>query len=93
MTTLQTKDYHFSAEALKNLLTHYFDGEVPMSGEVMFIGQHPQMVRKIGLMIDSPEWEISDPLFLSYDGKRVRSWYKGQDGEKWEQRAETPTRQ
>ena len=93
MTTLQTKDYLFNAEALKNLLTHYTNGEVPLSGEVREILVHPAMSRKIALVVASDEWQDETMLFLGYDGKRVRSWTQGQEEQEWQQRNETPTRQ
>lgn len=88
-----TKEYHFAPQDLYNLLVHYTDGMVPLNGEVKFIMTHPSLSRKIGIVVDSDEWETIDPLFLHYDGKRVRTWYKGEEGSKYEQLNDTPNRQ
>lgn len=93
MTTSQTKDYRFQPQDLMNLLIHYTDGEIPLGGEVRQLLVHPAMDRKIALVIASDEWKDETPLFLGYDGLRVRSWTQGQDEAEWKQRAETPTRQ
>lgn len=89
-----TKDLIFNPKDLKDLLTHYTDGEVPLSGQVTDFLVHPAMSRKIGLVITSDEWQTAEPLFLGYDTKRVRSWAKveGQSEPVWEQRNETPGR-
>jgi hypothetical protein len=88
------KDLVFDPQDLKNLLTHYTEGEIPLSGEVTDFLVHPQLQRKIGLVITSEEWTSADPLFLGYDGKRVRSWANvdGHTEPVWEERAETPRR-
>ena len=90
-----TKDLVFEPQDLLNLLTHYTDGEVPLGGKVCDFLVHPAMSRKIGLVVESDECDTAQPLFLGYDGKRVRSWAKlpGRADPVWEQRAETPGRQ
>jgi hypothetical protein len=88
-----SKEYEFGAQDLYNLLIHYTDGLVPLAGEVRELMCHQTMVRKIGLLVESEEWGEEKPLFLLYDGKRVRSWYKGTEGTKWEQLNETPKMQ
>lgn len=93
MTTTQTKDYLFTPQDLMNLLVHYTDGELPLNGEVRQLLVHPAMDRKIALVIASDEWQDETPLFLGYDGLRVRSWTQGQEEQPWLQRNETPTRQ
>lgn len=87
------KDYEFSPQDLLNLLCHYTDGAVPLNGEVKALLSHPQIERKIALVVESDEWESSEPLFLGYDGKRTMSWSKDGTETPWEQRAETPNRQ
>lgn len=88
------KEYEFGPQDLLHLLTHYTDGEVPISGECVAVLQHPHLVRKIGLIVQSEEWTEGEPLFLGYDGKRTMSWSKSDGGEPvWEQREETPRRQ
>lgn len=90
-----TKDLVFNPSDLLNLLTHYTDGEVPLGGEVTDFLVHPQLQRKIGLIVVSNEWQTSEPLFLGYDGKRIRSWANvdGKSEPVWEERNETPGRQ
>lgn len=90
-----TKDLIFDPQDLLHLLVHYTDGEVPLSGEVTDFLVNPKLQRKIGLVVESPEWDTSVPLFLGYDGKRVRSWAKieGKTDPVWEERNETPRRQ
>lgn len=89
-----TKDLVFDPKDLLSLLIHYTDGEVPLSGKVTDFLVHPAMSRKIGLLIESPEWDSPEPLFLGYDGKRIRSWANvdGQREPVWEQREDTPSR-
>lgn len=89
-----SKEFFFEPDDLLHLLTHYTDGEVPMTAEVTDFLVHPHLQRKIGLLVKSPEWESDSILFLGYDGKRVSSWAKGegQDKIKWEERNETPRR-
>lgn len=87
------KIYEFGPQDLLQLLTHYTEGAVPMNGEVTNILVHPNVARKIALVVDSDEWETQDPLFLGYDGKRTRSWSASGEETPWEQRAETPKRQ
>lgn len=85
------KEYEFSAQALYNLLVHYTDGGVPLNGTVTAILQHPQMQRKIALVVESAEWDEGAPLFIQYDGRRVRSWSKGTVGDpQWDEVNETP---
>ena len=62
-----TKDLIFSPEDLLRLLTHYTDGEVPLTAEVTDFLVHPHLQRKIGLLVSSPEWTEADPLFVGYD--------------------------
>lgn len=88
-----TKDYEFAAQDLYNLLIHYTDGLVPLNGEVRELLVNKHLARKVGIVVESNEWETETPLFLNYDGKRVRSWSKGEDGMKWEELNETPRRQ
>lgn len=90
---MYTKEYFFSPEDLYQLLVHYTDGGVPLNGEVTDFLVHPQMHRKIGLLVLSDEWDRKDPLFLGYDGRRTMSWAKGQDDVGWLERNETPNRQ
>jgi len=88
------KEYFFTPQDLLQLLVHYTDGAVPMNGEVLELGVHKGLQRKIGLLISSDEWDSAEPLFLGYDGKRTMSWSKDTPGDpRWEQRAETPGRQ
>lgn len=87
------KDFVFTPQDLYQLICHYTDGGVPLAGEVKDILVHPHMQRKIGLVVESGEWETDQPLFLSYDGKRVASWTKGQEEQTWEEKNETPNRQ
>lgn len=87
------KEYEFGPQDLMQLLCHYFDGLVPMNGEVVDIRVNPRMERKIALLVTSDEWEHDEPLFLGYDGKRTMSWSKSGEDNPWQQRAETPTRQ
>lgn len=87
------KTYEFSPQDLLALLTHYTDGQIPLNGEVVNILVHPNVARKIALVVDSDEWESADPLFLGYDGKRTRSWSADGTETEWLQRAETPNRQ
>lgn len=89
-----TKDLVFDPQDLLALLTHYTDGEVPLTAEVTDFLVHPHLQRKIGLVVESPEWTDSETLFLQYDSKRVRSWAQvdGQSEPVWEERNETPRR-
>lgn len=93
MTIAQTKSYVFSAQDLAALLVHYTDGLLPLNGEVKQILVHPQMTRKVVLVIESDEWETETPLFLSYDGNRIASWTQGDETPAFRQLAETPNRQ
>ncbi len=89
-----TKEFHFSPEDLYNLLVHYTNGGVPLNGEVTDFLVHPQMRRKIGLLVLSDEWETKEPLFIGYDGKRSYTWTKGSGQDiKWEEKEETPKQQ
>lgn len=88
-----TKEYEFSVQDLNSLLVHYFDGAVPMNGQVKQILVNENMARKIALVIESDEWETDEPLFLGYDGKRTRSWSASGEETPWQELAETPKRQ
>lgn len=92
--TVNSKDYEFDAQALYNLICHYTDGGVPLNGEVLSLMVNQNLQRKVGIVVASAEWDTEEPLFLSYDGKRTRSWSKNTGGEpQWEELNETPRRQ
>lgn len=88
-----TKDYQFEGQSLYNLLVHYTGGEIPLNGELREFLVHPSLTRKIGLLVESEEWETSDPLFLHYDGKRITSWTKGNPTSSPVEMNERPRRQ
>lgn len=88
-----TKEYYFEGNDLLQLLCHYTDGGVPLNGNVTEIMVHRAMFRKVGLLVDSDEWQTADPLFLGYDGKRTMSWAKGDGDVVWEEKNDTPNRQ
>lgn len=88
-----TKEFHFTPQDLLQLLVHYTDGAVPLNGEVKEFCVHPYLHRKIGLSVQSEEWDRKDPLFIGYDGKRIASWAKGDSEQSWREMNETPTRQ
>lgn len=87
------KEYFFIPQDLMNLLVHYTDGLIPLNGEVVGMCAHPQLRRKIGIVVKSDEWETESALHIGYDGKRVRSWSKGDGEPQWEELNETPQRQ
>lgn len=89
-----SKEYEFEAQSLYNLLVHYTGGLVPLHGQVTGLLVHPYISRKIALEVESGEWESDTPLFIGYDGKRIRSWSKDTGHEpEWVQKEETPQRQ
>lgn len=89
------KTFIFDIEDLVRLLTHYFDGEVPLDAKVSAVGVNPTLQRFIGIELESGEWETNDPLQLRYDGERVMTWSKNERVKNpiWHEAMETPNRQ
>ncbi len=89
------KTFIFEVEDLVRLLTHYFDGEVPLDAEVRAVGFNPVLQRFIGIELASDEWTDNTPLQLRYDGEKVMSW-SPQDKSRltnWREANDTPNRQ
>ena len=89
------KTFIFDVEDLVRLLTHYFDGEVPLDAEVSMVGINPNLTRFVGIELKSKEWQSNLPLQLRYDGERVMTWSKDMKVKNpdWSQANETPNRQ
>ncbi len=89
------KTFIFDVEDLVRLLTHYFDGRVPLDAEVTAVGVNPLLERFIGIELKSKEWQSNTPLQLRYDGERVMGWSKDMQvkNPEWVTANETPNRQ
>ncbi len=79
----------FEGSTLLNLLTAYYDGEVPMDSKLVNVGMSQFLKRWVGFTVESDQWSDKDriegkeglyPLQLRYEGKRNMSWSK-KDGD------------
>lgn len=88
------KMFVFEPEDLVRLMTHYWDGLVPLDSEVKEVKVHPALSRMVGLEVLSKEWDSAKPLQLTYEGKKVLGWSKDHAEKlEWNPQAETPRRQ
>lgn len=83
----------FDAQSVIRLLTHYSEGQIPLSAEVKAVQISKILPRWIAISVDSPEWEDQDtgqvgyggqePLFFRYEGKRVMTLDNRKDPITW----------
>jgi hypothetical protein len=78
------------ADDLKNLLTVYTDGAVPLDAELTEVSVHPYMERSINLTMKSKQWQETTydpvlrrlrPLLVRYEGKKTLSWHQKKEEE------------
>lgn len=89
---MSTKEYYFDPQDLKELLTHYSDGAVPLNGIVMNVGVSALLQRMIMLEVESDEWEDATPVHIRYDQhKRMATWKQDSGTQmEFDQKNETP---
>jgi hypothetical protein len=87
------KIFMFDPRDLLRLVTHYTDGEVPLDAEVGEVGFNPYLERMIGIEVESPEWETTEPLHIRYDCRKVLSWTKDGSQPEWGESPDSPKRQ
>jgi hypothetical protein len=64
-------------------MTHYTDGQIPLTAEVKQFGVSQLMNRIMIFFVESPEWDegtgLDNPMIVEFVGRKVAAWdEKGQ---------------
>ena len=77
-----------SANDIKNLLTVYTDGDIPLDANLKEISINKFFTRTIIFIMESSQWKETSidlntgrlrPLIVRYDGKKTLSWHQKKD--------------
>ena len=102
---MSSRRVEFDITSLKDLLTHYSEGVIPLTAEVKAVQSSQFLPRWVCLILESEEWENTpfekagyggqEPYLFRYEGKRTMNLNDLKDPIEWSEpgEIEAPRRQ